>query len=83
MTCAPELERTDGGNQNVKQKRCWSNNRGREAEQRHRRNITRRSGVTHGRVKKGNYAYGKKQKNEMCGVHVMMLCRVSPPKDIG
>ena len=42
-TGAPKLERADGRDQNVKHKRSWTNNGGRDSKQRHRCDVTRRA----------------------------------------
>ena len=71
MTGAPELERADGRDENVKDKRSRTNDSRREAEQRHGRDVTRRAGVTNGRIKKCDQPDGEKKENEMSGVHAL------------
>ena len=68
MTSTPELERPDRGNQNVEHKRSRTNDRWRDSEKRHRRDVTRRTSVTDRRVQKGDHA-DREKKNEMCRVH--------------
>src|SRR4029077_9652812 len=48
---APKLERADGRDQNVKHKRSWTNDNGRDSKQRHRCDVTRRTSMTDRRVK--------------------------------
>ena len=71
MTSTPELERPDRGNQNVEHKRSRTNDRWRDSEKRHRRDVTRRTSVTDRRVQKGDHADREKKKKEMCRVQVV------------
>ena len=73
MTSTPELERPDRGNQNVEHKRSRTNDRWRDSEKRHRRDVTRRTSVTDRRVQKGDHADREKKKKEMYRVHAFVM----------
>src|SRR6266446_55932 len=73
MTGPPKLKSSDGRNQNVKHKRSWTNDGRRDSEQRHYRNVTRRTCMADRRVKKRDQSDGEKKKNEMRRVHFFVM----------
>src|SRR6476620_10618376 len=69
MTGAPELERPNGSDQDVKHKRSWTNNGRCYSEQRHDCDVTRRTCMAYRRVKECDHPDGEKNKNGAVSPH--------------
>src|ERR1700693_4800034 len=69
MSRSPKLKRADAGHEDVEHERSRPNDRGRQSPQGHHRDVTRRPGMTHGRIEKRDHADGEKKQNEMRVIH--------------
>ncbi len=79
MTSPPELERANRCNENIKNKRSWTNDGRCQPEKGHRRDVTGCPGMTDRRIKKSDQPDCEKKKNQMCRVHA---CHVERSRDI-
>jgi hypothetical protein len=69
MTRSPKLKRTDNRDQNIEDKRGWSNRRRFDSEQGHRGDVTGRAGMPDRRIEERDHSDRQKKKNELCGIH--------------
>src|SRR3989441_4097906 len=70
MSRAPKLKRANGGSENVKHQRGWSDDGWGDPPKRHHCDITRCSRMTDRRVEKRDETDSEKKQNEMSVVHV-------------
>src|SRR6266481_4998108 len=78
MPGAPKLEGGDAGDKNVQHERSRANDHGCKSKQRHRRDVTRCTGVANRQIQKSDETDSQKKKSQMGEIHCRSNCSHRP-----